>query len=120
MLEGYCVLVGDVLKWVKCKVKEKDVELEFQEIIERLLIDKFLFEFVEEGVIKIVVVGFQLFIVKMGELFYIVEYIEEDQLDLMQLFFFVFRFINGWIYIIFKFECSLNFCLKGKDVNFVG
>lgn len=29
MLEGYCVLVGDVLKWVKCKVKEKDVELEF-------------------------------------------------------------------------------------------
>lgn len=80
MLEGYCVLVGDVLKWVKCKVKEKDVELEFQEIIERLLIKEFLFEFVEEGVIKIVIVGLQLFIVKMGELLSIVEYIEEDQI----------------------------------------
>ncbi|ABG52991.1 hypothetical protein Tery_3966 [Trichodesmium erythraeum IMS101] len=78
MLEGYRALAGDVLKRVKRKAKEKDVELESQEIIERPLIDKFLFELVEEGATKIVVAGPQLLTAKMGELPHIAEYIEED------------------------------------------
>ena len=78
MLEGYRALAGDVLKRVKRKAKEKDIELESQEIIERPLIEKFLFELVEEGATKIVIAGPQLLTAKMGELPYIAEYIEED------------------------------------------
>ena len=78
MLEGYRALAGDVLKRVKRKAKEKDIELESQEIIERPLIEKFLFEIVEEGATKIVIAGPQLLTAKMGELPYIAEYIEED------------------------------------------
>ena len=78
MLEGYRALAGDVLKRVKRKAKEKDIELESQEIIERPLIEKFLFELVEEGATKIVIAGPQLLTAKMGELPHIAEYIEED------------------------------------------
>jgi len=78
MLEGYRALAGDVLKRVKRKAKEKDIELESQEIIERPLIEKFLFEIVEEGATKIVIAGPQLLTAKMGELPHIAEYIEED------------------------------------------
>ena len=78
MLEGYRALAGDVLKRVKRKAKEKDIELESQEIIERPLIEKFLFEIVEEGATKIVIAGPQLLTAKMGELPNIAEYIEED------------------------------------------
>ena len=78
MLEGYRALAGDVLKRVKRKAKEKNIELESQEIIERPLIEKFLFELVEEGATKIVIAGPQLLTAKMGELPHIAEYIEED------------------------------------------
>ena len=78
MLEGYRALAGDVLKRVKRKAKEKDIELESEEIIERPLIEKFLFELVEEGATKIVIAGPQLLTAKMGELPHIAEYIEED------------------------------------------
>lgn len=78
MLEGYRALAGDVLKRVKRKAKEKNIELESQEIIERPLIEKFLFEIVEEGATKIVIAGPQLLTAKMGELPHIAEYIEED------------------------------------------
>ena len=78
MLEGYRALAGDVLKRVKRKAKEKDVELESQEIIERPLIKEFLFELVEEGATKIVIAGPQLLTGKMGELPNIAECIEED------------------------------------------
>ena len=62
----------------KRKVKEKDIELESQAIIERSLIEKFLFELVEEGATKIVIAGPQLLTAKMGELPHIAEYIEEN------------------------------------------
>ena len=78
MLEGYRALAGDVLKRVKRKAKEKNIELESEEIIERPLIEKFLFELVEEGATKIVIAGPQLLTAKMGELPHIAEYIEED------------------------------------------
>ncbi len=78
MLEGYRALAGDVLKRVKRKAKEKDVELEIQEVIERPTIEKYLFELVEEGATKIVVAGPQLLTAKIGELPNIAEYIEED------------------------------------------
>jgi len=78
MLEGYRALAGDVLKRVKRKAKEKDVELETQEVIERPTIEKYIFELVEEGATKIVIAGPQLLTAKIGELPNLAEYIEED------------------------------------------
>ncbi len=78
MLEGYRSLAGDVLKRVKRKAKEKEVELETQEVIERPTIEEYLFELVEEGATKIVIAGPQLLTAKIGELPNIAEYLEED------------------------------------------
>ena len=78
MLDGYRALAGDVLKRVKRKAKEKEVELETQEVIERPTIEEYVFELVEEGATKIVMAGPQLLTAKIGELPNIAEYIEED------------------------------------------
>ncbi|MEB3340064.1 hypothetical protein [Okeania sp.] len=78
MLDGYRALANDVLKRVKRKAQEKGVELEIEEVIERPKIEKYLFELVEEGAIKIVVAGPQLLTAKIGKLPNIAEYIEEN------------------------------------------
>ncbi|MGD1809072.1 hypothetical protein ACP6PL_27035 [Dapis sp. BLCC M126] len=78
MLEGYRALAGDVLKRVKRKAKEKKVEVETEEVIERPTIEEYVFELVEEGATKIVIAGPQLLTAKIGELPNIAEYIEED------------------------------------------
>ncbi|NET43559.1 hypothetical protein [Okeania sp. SIO2B3] len=78
MLDGYRALANDVLKRVKRKAKEKEVELDIQEVIERPSLEEYLFELVEEDAIKIIVAGPQLLTAKIGHLPSIAEYIEED------------------------------------------
>ncbi|NEN92355.1 MAG: hypothetical protein F6K48_27030 [Okeania sp. SIO3H1] len=78
MLDGYRALANDVLKRVKRKAKEKEVELDIQEVIERPSLEEYLFELVEEDTVKIIVAGPQLLTAKIGNLPSIAEYIEED------------------------------------------
>ncbi|NEP06893.1 MULTISPECIES: hypothetical protein [Okeania] len=78
MLEGYRALASDVLKRVKRKAKEKEVELDIQEVIERPSLEEYLFELVEQDAIKIIVAGPQLLTTRVANLPSIAEYIEED------------------------------------------
>ncbi|MGB3514010.1 MAG: hypothetical protein WBA93_33360 [Microcoleaceae cyanobacterium] len=78
MLEGYRALAGDVLKRVERKAKEKAVELEIQEVVEKPSLEKYILEIVGQGATKIIIAGPQLLTTKIGDLPSIAEYIEED------------------------------------------
>ncbi len=78
MLEGYRALAGDVLKRVQRKAKEKEVELETQEVVERPSLEKYLIDAVEQGAEKIIIAGPELLTNKIGNLPNIAEYIEEN------------------------------------------
>lgn len=78
MLEGYRSLAEDVLKRVKRKAKEKQVELETQEVVEKPNLEQYIHEIVEQGATKIFIAGPQLLTTKIGDLPSIAEYIEED------------------------------------------
>lgn len=77
MWEGYRALAGDVLKRVERKAKEKAVELESQEVVERPTLEQYIFEVVEQGATKVIIAGPQLLTTKIGDLPNIAEYIEE-------------------------------------------
>ncbi len=78
MLEGYRALAGDVLKRVKRKAKEKEVELETEGVAERPSLEEYMIELVGQGATKIIIAGPQLLTTKIGDLPSIAEYIEED------------------------------------------